>query len=198
MADGGPINLSSKIAGRVIFSKSMPEVAEAGEDHRHTVFVASRDRFLIAHRTARLHQRRYARFRRFVHVVAEGKKGVRRQNGAFNAVARFRTAICTESIRLIWPAPTPITISSFANTMALLLRACRPPRRNGGRSSPSSLASALPPSSHPESRRPGRGRPASAPGRRRPHRAISALFRPPLPASRCAIGGHFSSTSAAL
>jgi hypothetical protein len=58
----------------------MPEVAHAGEDHRHAVLVAGRDRVLAAHRAAGLDDRRDAAAGGLVDVVAEREKPGGRQH----------------------------------------------------------------------------------------------------------------------
>ena len=101
---------------------SMAEMAHAGEDHRQAMLVAGRNGLLIAHRAARLHDGRHPRLRpprprcrgrERTHPTPAPNRG--------RASPALRPARCTESTRLIWPAPTPDTMPPFASTMALLL-----------------------------------------------------------------------------
>ena len=59
----------------------MFEMSCARENHRQAVFIGGFDNFRIFDRTARLNDRGDAEFCRFVHVVAERKKGIGRENG---------------------------------------------------------------------------------------------------------------------
>ena len=85
----------------------MPEVALAGEDHRHAVLVGGGDRPRVAHRAARLDHGGDARLRGLVDAVAEREERVGREDRSRERPRAFATAMRTESTRDIWPAPMP-------------------------------------------------------------------------------------------
>ena len=68
---------ASTLAGGSLMSK-MPD---AGEDHGDFMFIASRDRILIADRPAGLDKRRHPRRMRHRYTVVEREEGIARQYG---------------------------------------------------------------------------------------------------------------------
>ena len=103
----------------------MPEVAHAGEDHGEAALVGGGDHLVVAHRAARLDDRRGAGLGRREQPVGEGEERVRGDDRA----ARQRlgepspplrprplssAAMRAESTRLIWPAPMPTVAPSLA------------------------------------------------------------------------------------
>ena len=100
-------------------SRSMPEVAHAGEDHRQAVLVGGRDHLLVAHRAARLDDRDGAgRARSRRSPSRNGKNASEATTLPASGSTAFCAAIRAESTRLIWPAPTPTVCCAFANTIA--------------------------------------------------------------------------------
>jgi hypothetical protein len=100
----------------------MPEVAGAGKDHGHAVFVGGSDDFLVAHRAARLDDGLGAGGGQHVDAVAEREEGIRgddRTGQVRPACCALMLAILVESTRLIWPAPTPSVMPPPQKTMAL-------------------------------------------------------------------------------
>ena len=103
----------------------MPEVAHAGEHHRHAALVGGGDHLLVAHRAARLDHRRGAGLGAASRPSAKGKKASEATTeplvrgsasaGRLRAPPRaFQAAMRAESTRLIWPAPMPTVAPSLA------------------------------------------------------------------------------------
>ena len=67
----------------------MPEMADAGEDHRHVTLVRGGDDFLIANRSARLNRAGGAGVSRRDEPVRKWKKRVARDRGAIQGKARL-------------------------------------------------------------------------------------------------------------
>jgi len=70
----------------------MFEVAHAGEDHCDVVLVGCGDHFFVAHRAARLNDRRHASLRRFINAVAEGEESVGGHHRSRQRQLRFHRA----------------------------------------------------------------------------------------------------------
>src|SRR5262245_27548158 len=77
-------------SGRLLSAdRSMPEMADAGEEHRQAVLVARRDRVGVAFRAARLRDGRHADASRGIDVVAAWEECVGRQHCPAAALARL-------------------------------------------------------------------------------------------------------------
>ncbi len=97
----------------------MPEVANAGKDHREALLIGGGDHLRVAERPARLDHGGRAGFRRGEEPVGEGKERVGCDDRAFGqrlggASAALIAAMRAESTRLICPAPMPTVAPSFA------------------------------------------------------------------------------------
>jgi|GEM_PF-7020166 len=64
-------------------ARSVPKMPDAREDHRQPVLIGGCDDLFVAHGAAGLNDGNRARGGQYVHAVAEGKEGVRRNHGAF-------------------------------------------------------------------------------------------------------------------
>ena len=100
----------------------MPELPLPGEHHRDPVLVGGRDDLRVAHRAARLHDRRHAGLappgprRRGTGRTRRSPAPRRPCRGP--AVRALCTARNAASTRDIWPAPMPIVAPSRASTIA--------------------------------------------------------------------------------
>ena len=100
----------------------MPEMPHAGEHHGDAALVGCPDDFVVAHAAAGLDDGARARVDHHIEPVAERKEGVRGDHRAFERQPgrrAFMAAMRALSMRLIWPAPTPMVMPPEQNTMAL-------------------------------------------------------------------------------
>ena len=67
----------------------MPEVSTAGEDQRHSMFIARGNDFIITLGTTRLNRGRDAGLRGLINSIAEREKGVRRHTATTAPFARL-------------------------------------------------------------------------------------------------------------
>src|SRR5512138_1792415 len=75
----------------------MPEVAYAGEDHRHAVLIRGCDHFIVALRAAVLYDCADAIFCRHIHSIAEGEEGIRSHDRAAHLELLIRGLHCRDT-----------------------------------------------------------------------------------------------------